>query len=75
MAIDQSAPGESATERAWRDVAARGWQLDVLDIASLAQIYELDEATIKRLIFLRYRLASQRSQEMRAALGLRIVGR
>ncbi len=60
-----AAPGlgvqSETTERIWRELEAANFRLDRRHLDRLAQLYSLDEAAIKRLIFLRYRLMSKRN--------------
>ncbi len=44
------------TEQTWREFEAAGFWLNTRRIDRLASLYGLDETTIKRLVFLRYRL-------------------
>ncbi len=60
-AVPEPTTQSEATERIWRALEAGHFRLDARHLARLAQFYRLDEATIKRLIFLRYCLMSRRN--------------
>ncbi len=58
-AADGIASQNTITEEIWREFQSTNFRLGARYVDRLAQIYGLDEATIKRLIFLRYRLMSK----------------
>ncbi len=62
--VDQSVANgitsqNTITEEIWREFQSASFRLGARYIDRLAQIYGLDEGTIKRLVFLRYRLMSK----------------
>ncbi len=50
-----------ATEQTWQELEAASFRVETHYIGYLARAYDLDEATVKRLIFLRFRLTGRHS--------------
>ncbi len=51
----------TATEQTWQELEAASFRAEAKYLGYLARVHDLDEATIKRLIFLRFRLMSRRN--------------